>query len=143
MDHMATLAASGRNKKSILVRATGRFSTPPEIGNRLAQQLMRLAEFRSRSTFPLVDPFCGDGRLLVACLREAAALGVGRDIRWEIACWDLDGTAVTLAHEAVLSAAEQAGVEVSVELRCHDTLLAAASHHAAFDCVITNQRGRG
>lgn len=139
--HLMTNASDG--PKNLLVRATGKFYTPATVGERLAQTLIPLLNVESRRTLRLVDPFCGDGRLITAILREGARLSNSKEIQWSISCWDIDDDAVKIARAAILSVAEEKQLDVFVDARSHDTLLEAATEYGTFDCVVTNPPWEG
>lgn len=139
MDHAIIAAGAdvGAGGKGLLARATGRFYTPPFIVRQLIETLTLATEFGRAGEARVVDPFCGDGRLLTAFLRRVCALGIARDVRWRVSCWDLDEVAVTAAAAAVRAVADELGLIVEIDARCRDTFLE-APHDGAFDVVITN-----
>ncbi len=140
LDHLAILdtVPEARGAKTLTARATGRFYTPPIIASQLAATAVDAVDWSCRREFRLLDPFCGDGRLLVAFIRRACEVGHGHRIHWRVACWDLDGDAVEAAADALRCLAAAEGLSLDVDAHRQDTFLGSATHHGSFDCVITN-----
>jgi Alw26I/Eco31I/Esp3I family type II restriction m6 adenine DNA methyltransferase len=122
--------------RSLLDRAAGRFYTPELIGRRLAEAV--LASGVPHRSIRVVDPFCGDGRLLSWLLAADAPSGSIRAIDWELELWDIDAEAVRVAKEQVALAAKQAGIHAAVRAVVVDTFSYAPSQFGSFDIVVTN-----
>lgn len=130
MLHLKT-ALAGSSRKDIEERLTGRFYTPHAVAD-------RLAGFSADAGCPetVCDPFCGDGRLVLAWLRHQSSRGPIRRLR-QISLWDCDADAVREAAGRVR--AELALMEadrVVVDARHGDTFL--REDTGRFDLVITN-----
>lgn len=74
MNHVRILRANQRGEsaysgKTPEERLTGRFYTPEFIYDILYKQLLPLVVVRSELN--VIDPFCGDGRLIASFLHEA------------------------------------------------------------------------
>jgi Alw26I/Eco31I/Esp3I family type II restriction m6 adenine DNA methyltransferase len=123
--------------RSLYDRAAGRFYTPWSVADELA--LSALEKVPTTEHLRIVDPFCGDGRLVVAALR--AAPKVRPDLArstWDVSLWDLDPTAADAACESVRWALAEAGLDGRVSLRIGDSFEAAGEFDGAFDLVLTN-----
>lgn len=82
------------------------------------------------------DPFCGDGRLIVAWIRHQARIGSLSRLK-KVSLWDYDGSAVSIATEAVSKALSNLGVNwVTVNSAVGDTFSRTIEHR--FELVITN-----
>jgi Alw26I/Eco31I/Esp3I family type II restriction m6 adenine DNA methyltransferase len=123
--------------RSLFDRAAGRFYTPELIGKRLVR-----AAVRSLDGYPhpirVVDPFCGDGRLVVWLLGSVRGSPTLRAAEWEIELWDMDADAVFVAKQQVTLAAKQAGINALVRSAVVDTFEHAPSRFGAFNIVLTN-----
>ena len=79
MLHTAYLAtaspALAGGTKNLLCKAAGRFYTPEAIGMPLVADVIKRTLRRRLDTVNLVDPFCGDSRLLIWSLRALIASG--------------------------------------------------------------------
>ena len=134
MSHLTFLAGNraSSNGKDPIRRATGRFYTPELIGRHLARRVAgHLPQGRN---ILLIDPFCGDGRLIEWLLDFAT----GTEGRWRVALWDSDAEAVPRAVERVRAAARRARRHVRVEPFVGDTFARAADIDATYDVVMTN-----
>lgn len=123
--------------RSLYDRAAGRFYTPPLIGQRLARAALR-ASTTTGQPIKVVDPFCGDGRLISWLLQSHAESSNGAIAPWSIDLWDSDPDAVYDAKQRVAEAARQAGVKATVTALVVDSFAHAPSRFGSFDFVLTN-----
>ena len=128
--------------RDVLRKAMGQFYTPGLIAEHAASLLLDRLPFHRLGEIDVVDPFCGDGRLIVALLENAASRGLGTSegFLWNVALWDYDAEAVPGAVCAVHDAAARLSLNVSVEVgwRVWDSLLESEGEFDRFDCVFTN-----
>jgi Alw26I/Eco31I/Esp3I family type II restriction m6 adenine DNA methyltransferase len=123
--------------KTILTRATGKFYTHELIGRHLAESIARDAAL-SELPEPLciVEPFCGDGRLICWLLEAIARATERRAFRLEL--WDGDGEALRTAAERVKETADQLGLRATTRSLQTDTFLFAPEHFGRFHLCVTN-----
>ena len=134
-DPVLTIEVAKRNNEALLRKATGRYYTPEAIGRPLASAVAEnLLERHTPAR--VVDPFSGDGRLIVWFLQQAAAKLAARKVMIEV--WDVDGEAVATAVERIEAEARRLGLQLTVVGRCTDAFQQALSRRAEFDVVITN-----
>lgn len=133
------LSSAASNGKDIVRRATGRFYTHELIGRYLARELVAsLAGGSGRTTeVTVVDPFCGDGRLVAWLLQETHHCHP-RQGEWTVELWDCDGAAVKRAIATVEAEAARLGRAVTVRGRTWDTFAEAPAMAGKFDVVVTN-----
>jgi len=142
MDHLALLdhgRDTARNGKTLRDRATGRFYTHEVIGRALASDVADRITPAMTGAGPLsvIDPFCGDGRLIVWLIEELAA----RDVRCSLraALWDCEAAAVDEAVENVRSASSRSGIDlIAVEPKVGDSFRRGLHEEARFGAVVTN-----
>jgi hypothetical protein len=79
---------NGKNGKSLLVRATGRFYTPLPVAWELARVMLAQADFSALHEVRLIDPFCGDGQMLTEFIELAHRLDTKDNIPWNAAFSD-------------------------------------------------------
>ncbi len=125
-------------EKDLLTRTMGKFYTPTLIVEDLVDRLVRQITFKRLSSMRIVDPFCGDGRLITAFVRRAHQLGVGMSVRWEIGLWDCDRAALNVAKDRVNSVAKECGIQYSLDCRLQDSLLFSRASYGLYDCVVAN-----
>lgn len=128
----------GNSVKNALARATGKFYTPSIVANNLANDVVSNIRSIDKQEITVVDPFCGDGRLIVALLREASLKSIYKGIHWRISFWDYDADAVALAQYSISKIANELCLDVSLDPRCHDSFLLLQENYGKYDCVITN-----
>jgi Alw26I/Eco31I/Esp3I family type II restriction m6 adenine DNA methyltransferase len=127
---------NGHASKSLLHRATGSFYTHELIGQHLIQAVLKDFAFPT-SLVKLIDPFCGDGRL-VCWLLEAVSPKAPRSFRWQVELWDYDEAAVVKAQGQVRQVASRLGLNADLHLMSGDTFQHGPQFFGAFDIVVTN-----
>lgn len=128
--------SDGSSAKDLHTRATGKFYTPQVICRELADQVVSMLLHRSSDRLRVVDPFCGDGRLVVGLIYRLAERGALRPL--DIHLWDCDASAAKLAENAVRAAVRETGTKAVVHAEAMDTFERAQFHFGTFDVVITN-----
>lgn len=131
------LIQSSERQKPLLVRATGQFYTPERIGRQLARSVLARVD-RISDQCQIVDPFAGDGRLIVWLLEEgfAARPNEFASCRLAIDLWELNREALATATDAVRAAAQRLGIRATVTPWLGDTF--SKDIEEQFDVVITN-----
>ncbi|XAZ23410.1 Alw26I/Eco31I/Esp3I family type II restriction adenine-specific DNA-methyltransferase [Sinorhizobium sp. B11] len=122
------------SRKSLHERYTGKFYTPDFISELVAIDLAGAR--KKKTTRSLVDPFAGDGRLVVKFLSNANASLRGQHLN--ISLWDCDESALKLAEKNVKVALQKHGLTADIDVRAGDSFHLASSHHGTFDLCITN-----
>ncbi len=124
---MGSEIAAARDRKR-----HGRHYTPPALARFLARRLLEhVPRNGSAGVLRVLDPACGDGELLLALHREAAAALPGT--RLELVGYDLDDDALRVVRQ-------RAGAEgVAIDGHVGDFLtVSEAIADGCFDVVITN-----
>lgn len=124
-----------RNGKSLARRVSGSFYTHELIGRHLSAAMAERAATRNSAVTSLIDPFCGDGRL-VAWLLEALRPGLDKPL--EIHLWDIDNDAVANAVTKLQGAITRLELTADVHAWVGDTFTRARDVTQRFDAVITN-----
>jgi Alw26I/Eco31I/Esp3I family type II restriction m6 adenine DNA methyltransferase len=137
LDFVQPGASPDARGRTLYERAAGRFYTPDFIAADLASAT--ITRLSPRENVKAVDPFCGDGRLIIAALRAAASSRPDlRRASWEIALWDLDQTAAVDAAEAVRAECDRLSISAIVSGVTTDSFDFASQHPKGFDLVVTN-----
>lgn len=129
MLHLNTALAS-TDRADLEERLTGRFYTPESLISGVLQ------EVGNQLVAAVCDPFCGDGRFIVAWLRAASNEQLAALRR--VALWDYDVEAVEVARARVEATLSTLGLSDAVELEASagDTFEKALTPR--FDLVLTN-----
>lgn len=140
MDHVQIInrVTSELRDKNLFTRAMGKFYTPGLIAERLATHLLSQVDFTNLENFSLIDPFCGDGRLIVAFLNQANKHHSIKHIKWHIAFWDYDDDALVSAKNNIETLINSLGLEAIFDCLCRDSFLALNTEYGLYDCVLTN-----
>jgi len=124
--------------KSLTDRISGKFYTPDLLALELAERLTELVCNRSKlgPIIRICDPFCGDGRLIVALLCQATERPSMRRRKWIVTLRDIDKHAITAAEIAVRTAANNLGLKVEIRKFIGDSFLDHVPQQ--HDVVVTN-----
>ena len=117
----------------------GKFYTDYDI----AQSMMRMLSQRYvydtfASELRIIDPFCGDGRLIVSLLAELQKSGKLSSKRLYISIWDIDANAVNIAKSEIEQFCEFAGLKYELDARRVDAFVGYDSVRGKYDICVTN-----
>ena len=151
MNHLEILqsipvAQVGNGRDNLLVKTSGKFYTPKFIGDRLIDTVLTLAyQLQSDRKISIIDPFCGDGRLIAWLLKRASIYPEFLNRVWQIEIWDCDYEAVIQAEKSIKKTAESIGIEFILNSSVHDSFNYFLSqfkyvkgNQSKFDIAITN-----
>lgn len=136
IDHvdLAEKLSPSTSKKSLAQKNSGKFYTPEAIASPLIKQIIEISKGSSNEPLKIIDPFCGDGRLiawLLPYLKNKKSL--------TIYLWDYDSDAVEQASIKVKKVAEQLNLKVDIVAKKTDSFIEFFNgNEGAFDIVLTN-----
>ena len=122
--------------KSLNDRTAGKFYTPSEIGDRLVEDVSTLIDFGGQDELSIIDPFCGDGRLVSNFLKKNADLLKGKTCL--IHLWDVDAKAVAEAACHLERLTSSLGLKKSIFAVCQNSFSEDHIRFGRFDLCITN-----
>jgi Alw26I/Eco31I/Esp3I family type II restriction m6 adenine DNA methyltransferase len=142
MEHLSVIRQSKNYEKGaalLQTKASGEYFTPEIVGRRLAQDVLSMFKKDLCSSLRVIDPFCGDGRLLVWLLEEMVVFTPRlRDLRWDLYLWDISPHNVSMAVDKVTSTVSRIGIKATVNASICDSFEEALVFKRCFDIVITN-----
>jgi len=89
-------------------------------------------------TIKLVDPFCGDGRLLAAFARRIAASPELKKRKWSFHLWDNDKGSLPATAASLRTTISSLGLKAEVFSELMDTFCDSLNYFGSFDIVLTN-----
>jgi Alw26I/Eco31I/Esp3I family type II restriction m6 adenine DNA methyltransferase len=140
-------AQIGTGRENLLTKTTGKFYTPKFIGERLVDSVLTAAARTEDSgELSVIDPFCGDGRLIVWLLERATIFPDLISRLWRIEIWDCDEQAVIQAKQSIQRIANHIGINFTISTYVHDSFTHTISrfrhrlpcNQTQFDITITN-----
>lgn len=137
IDHvdLAELFSLNTEGKNLAKKNSGKFYTREVVAIPLIQKALASVRFDAHKTIKIVDPFCGDGRLLSWMLSRLN----NTKAEIELHFWDYDSTAVFCAENKLKKVAEESNLIVSLHPRRVDTFAEFFNGwEESFDLVITN-----
>ncbi len=131
---------SNRNKKlDWLQKSKGQFYTHNFIGEKLVTNIVENLRFdEEKEEIRIIDPFCGDGRLICSLLKRFHTVNKYKKTILKIDYWDIDSDAVKLAGVNIQKEANKLGFNVQLEGKAWDTCLYAENYMEYYDICITN-----
>lgn len=124
------------NGKTLAERIAGRFYTPAQLADDIAEQMVSALKTASLTRIVATDPFCGDGRLVMALLSAAVRIPKLAKLPWVIELRDREAAAARAAGDHVRATARRLGMDVETVVIVGDTF--ASDLSPRFDLVITN-----
>jgi Alw26I/Eco31I/Esp3I family type II restriction m6 adenine DNA methyltransferase len=140
-------AQIGNGRDNLLIKTTGKFYTPKFIGERLVDNILSIISYIEISEeISIIDPFCGDGRLIMWLLEKASDFPSLKRKHWQISIWDCDEKAVLQARKAIQETANRINIKFTINASIHNSfshiisqyINQSASDKYKFDITITN-----
>lgn len=117
----------------------GKFYTDYNVAQEMVERI--LATFKvdeNISSIKIIDPFCGDGRLVEILLKAISKKSNFSSLSYEITIWDIDTEAIKKAKEAILTCANKLNLNISVFDEITDAFVAYYDVAENFDICVTN-----
>lgn len=118
-------------------KAIGQFLTPKQVYDAMIGDIMQNFDLRQDSVINVIDPFCGDGRLIAAFLTVLATAN-NHPKKVVVTAWDIDEAIINAATETICEAATDAPFEVVVNTQVTDAFDCDQALYGSFDICITN-----
>ncbi len=90
------------------------------------------------SELRIIDPFCGDGRLIISLLSELGKSGKLSSNRLFISAWDIDGSSVNTAKSEIAQFCKTAGLKFEIDARQVDSFVEYNAVRGKYDICVTN-----
>jgi len=138
--HLRVIRTAGRSRsrKALQLRVAGQFYTGPVPATHLVSAVLRARQPNHQWPKTIIDPFSGDGRLVVQFLRASREAGHRLGIQ-RIELWDIDRKALDLARSNVEAVLRELHLDCSLVVRETDSLgFGCTPDDGRFDLVLTN-----
>ena len=114
----------------------GQFYTNYNVARKMITEIIENYHF-NKSKIKIIDPFCGDGRLIKLFIELLSEKGF-KDVNLEIEIWDISLDNVKEAEKGIKEAATQYLLDISITKRVADAYVNYRSFSCEFDICITN-----
>ena len=109
----------------------------------IAESMMRMLSQRYVydpffSELRIIDPFCGDGRLIISLLSELQNSEKLSSDRLFISIWDVDAHAVNTAKSNIVQFCESVGLKYELDARQADAFVEYYTVRGKYDICVTN-----
>ena len=117
----------------------GKFYTDFDIATGMMQVLSQCYVYDTFSSeVRIIDPFCGDGRLIISLLSELRKSENLSSNHLYISAWDVDTNAVNTARHAIKKFCESAGLKCELDVRQADAFVEYYTVRGKYDICVTN-----
>lgn len=137
-NYYSSLSKAYDKNQEAYSKQIGRYYTHKLIyENLISEVLSSMPE--TKDTFNIIDPFCGDGRLVYNIVAKIIANQEYKNIRTiAVTLIDIDEKALNFAAETLSELTKTNGVEVMVESIVGDAFILAPDLYEKYDICITN-----
>lgn len=117
----------------------GKFYTDYDVAENMMQILSQLCVYDTFSSeLRIIDPFCGDGRLILSLLSALQKSGKLFCHQLIISIWDIDTSAVNTAKREITQFCESAGLNYEIDARQTDAFVEYGVVRGKYDICVTN-----
>ena len=140
MEHISHVSGSDdKLPENFMVKATGRYYTNDFVGQHMTNAALRILATRSYSdsSLSIIDPFAGDGRLVIWFINTWLDAGLP-DVTWKVAFWDLNDEGLKIARRNLSTLVRLRKIKVKSEFVTGDSFRLTSDCTRKFDVVISN-----
>lgn len=126
-------------QQKIFKKINGEFYTHNFIGKNLAENVNKYIVKNIPSRLSIIDPFCGDGRLIIWFLEYLLENNKNlKETKFEIALWDSDESSVKKARNNIETLFSDNNLKYSISSYVGDTFHHFFKINEKYDVVLTN-----
>ena len=113
--------------------------TPSQVFEPLIEDVIASFDLEGRDTIRIVDPFCGDGRLVEALAKRLDSIASEKfNIRVEAALWDADAVILACADKAMAELSKSLAMPFTYVIEKCDAFFDKKAELGSYDICITN-----
>lgn len=117
----------------------GKFYTNHDVAKALASEVIKHFPFENCKKIRMIDPFCGDGRLILHLLQGMYESKRSLDtFHFDVTLWDIDKKAVSVAKNTIEEFLLSKDASFRIEARVCDSFCEYSSRIGEYDICITN-----
>ncbi len=128
-------SSSGRG---LIEKANGRFYTHEIIADHMISSILDANLGSISNSINVIDPFCGDGRLIEWLISKSVHNSLFKNLLWKISIWDNDEKILKIAEKRILSAAKINRIKLDINAQHVDTFTFSSNYFANYHICITN-----
>ncbi len=117
----------------------GKFYTDYSVADNMIDIVLENIEWEEyRKGIKVIDPFCGDGRLILSLLTSMKKRNLLNGITIYISIWDIDSNAVNYAKGIISTYCNDNGIIFELEARVSDAFVSYYPYIHSYDICVTN-----
>lgn len=138
MEYLANLGSDVDGFENLVIKHTGRYYTHEFLAKQAIKHLLDelISNKFPKTTLEVIDPFAGDGRLLLWLIEEWLGRGFPK-VKWSLHLWDLMGGVVD-DSSGFLMKLHELKIDFQLSLIKGDSFRIAFENREKFDIVFTN-----
>lgn len=121
-------------------KALGQFYTNSSVADKLAEGVASCLLKRGKilNEYAIVDPFCGDGRLITHFLKICSKLNMFTGVHFKVKICDVSEEAVQAAYNSIDAIAKELHINVDIEANRVDSYVYYKDVKNSYDICLTN-----
>lgn len=119
-------------------KVLGKFYTDYKVADELIKRIVDTLPISKSRTINIIDPFCGDGRLILKYFEKIFEMPEYKDKFFKISIWDIDDLAVKKAQTDIEEYCQQHNIQMQISAEITDAFVAYGDFIGTFDICITN-----
>lgn len=120
-------------------KALGKFYTNIDVAEKMISEVLsHLHAPSTTSVIKVIDPFCGDGRLIEIFLQQASQVSSLAKCEFELTLWDIDANALQNAAQSIEKTADALNMNVDICAQNGDAYVVFEKKVSGFDVCVTN-----
>ena len=117
----------------------GKFYTDIGIAESMIQTICNTyIPYRFNSELRIIDPFCGDGRLVLALLAALSSKQLLHGFKVLVSLWDIDAEAVKVAQDSITEFCQNNDITFDLDAKAADAFVEYQEVCGSYDICVTN-----
>lgn len=116
----------------------GKFYTNERVAEQMIVDLLLNYKPKDASKLKIIDPFCGDGRLIRILLEKLIEIPQFEECEYEVVLWDIDKSALDKAKKDIDDLVKRENISASISCERTDAFVMYGERAGEFDVCVTN-----
>lgn len=115
----------------------GKFYTDFKVADEMIERVISaINSLNKNDVVNIIDPFCGDGRLIISLLKKLNNMNISQ--KYHIVIWDVDNIALQQAKQSIMDFLNKTSLVYELTAEVTDAFVAYFDGAGEFDICVTN-----